>query len=136
MTSKIQSKDPCSSSEAFALGRGVRQGDFLSPILLNMLIDRLIKKLSVETGYRVGSARVNCLAFTADLILCAQKPDDLTDLLDTTASFLGDCGLVINTAKSLAILLKDLGKQKKCVVERRSLKIHNRKLPYLNRNDT
>lgn len=84
----------------------------------------------------MGSSKVNCLAFVDDLVLRAQTPDILTDLLNPTSALLDECGLSINTAKSLTISLKGLGKEKKCIVEHRTFKLKNRKLPFLNRSDS
>lgn len=45
-------------SEVIKLGRGVRQGDPLSPALFNILLDTVLESVREETGFRIGNTKV------------------------------------------------------------------------------
>uniref|UniRef100_A0A1A9VZG3 Reverse transcriptase domain-containing protein n=1 Tax=Glossina brevipalpis TaxID=37001 RepID=A0A1A9VZG3_9MUSC len=115
--------------------RGVKQGDPLSPIIFNIIIDKLLKMLPNEVGVRVGDSSFNSLAFADDLILFASTPSGLQLLLDTTNEFLKQCGLCLNTAKCITISIKGQPKQKNSVVESRKFKVEQTNIPALKRTD-
>ncbi|CAK9799136.1 Retrovirus-related Pol polyprotein from type-2 retrotransposable element R2DM [Anthophora plagiata] len=93
--------------------KGVKQGDPLSPIIFNMIMDQLLKKLSPEIGCRVGGECVNAAAFADDLILFATTPKGLQSLIDTATEFLKACGMTINADKSTTIGIRANAKLKK-----------------------
>lgn len=121
------------STEDFIPSRGVKQGDPLSPLFFNLVIDRLLHTLPDDVGANLGGSRVNCLAFADDLILCASTTRGLQLLLDKTADFLMSCGLTINADKSKTISIRGLGKEKKTLIQDTKFSIHGRPLPALSR---
>ena len=66
-------------------GRGVKQGNPLSPMIFNLIIDKLFAKLPAEVGLRIGNMHLNAMGFAGDLILIATTPLDLQKMLDTSA---------------------------------------------------
>jgi len=65
---------------------GVKQDDPLSPIIFNLIIDRLFSKFPSEVGLKIGEVSLNTIGFADDLMLFATK--GLQILLDTAASYL------------------------------------------------
>lgn len=53
---------------------GVKQGDPMSPLLFNIAVDPLTRKLeSMGEGYRFGGEKVTTLAFADDLVLMSSS---------------------------------------------------------------
>lgn len=67
-------------------GRGVMQGDPLSPFLFNLCIDYLTLKLHPEVGVVVQNHAVRALAYADDLILLASPRRGLQLNLDCLIS--------------------------------------------------
>ncbi|KAL4126774.1 hypothetical protein QTP88_010983 [Uroleucon formosanum] len=56
---------------------GVRQGDPLSPLLFNMVVDTDLRAIPDAVGYTLGQTVVNAIAFADDVILVAETPSGL-----------------------------------------------------------
>ena len=78
-------------SEPLAQNRGVKQGDPLSPILFNCIIDWAIEALDLEIGVRVGDdgPRLNHLAFADDIVLMARSKIGIQHLSQQLEGALG-----------------------------------------------
>jgi len=82
------------------LKRGVKQGDPLSPLLFNLLLEPLLDKLEAMVGYKLGDGSVSCLAFADDLVLLANTRGRAQALLNETIRYLGNLGMGIAPDKS------------------------------------
>lgn len=96
---------------------GVKQGDPLSPILFNLVIDAMLKQIPKEIGAEMEGSIINVLAFADDLVLMASTEKGLQTLMDNTAEFLKNCGLEINQGKSSTIAIKTIPKMKKIAID-------------------
>lgn len=114
---------------------GVKQGDPLSPLMFNIIIDRLLRQLPNEIGAFVGTTKLNALAFADDLVVAASTPEGLQSLLDNTTSFLETCGLSLNAAKCISISIVGQPKQKKTIIRQLEFKVHGRPIPALKSTD-
>lgn len=67
------------TSTAFNIGRGVRQGDSISPLLYNIAIDPILVKLDKELkGVQIDSnTAIKVSAFADDMMVCLGNQDDL-----------------------------------------------------------
>lgn len=98
-------------------GRGVRQGDPLSAILFNCVIDEVIAGLSKSIGFELSeNLAVRCLAFADDLVLVASSADGLRDLMTHVTEGLREGGLLINPAKCATLRIDIDGKAKRWII--------------------
>lgn len=76
------------------LRRGVKQGDPLSSMLFNMVLDPLLERLQDQGGgLQVGNYSISVLAFADDLVLLASDPVSAQLQLDTVVNHLADVGM-------------------------------------------
>lgn len=80
--------------------RGVKQGDPLSPLIFNVVIEPLLRALEGQPGFKIGNTtNVSVLAFADDLILTANTAPQAENLLRMTETYLRGLGMAISAAK-------------------------------------
>ena len=105
------------NSKEILLKRGVKQGDPMSSILFNIVIDELFQIIGERFGYEIeGVGSVNARAFADDIALISGTEIGMKELLTITETFLSNRGLEINVKKCVAICLRKAGKMKKSQV--------------------
>lgn len=124
------------SSEKITPRRGVKQGDPLSPLLFNLVVDSVISKLPETIGAMIDGCRINVVAFADDILLFAQTREGLQELMGSADAELKKYGLKINSAKSVSIGIKAIGKTKKTMIDSKPFLIDGREVPALKRTDT
>lgn len=101
-----------STFKTVPVNRGVKQGDPLSPILFNMVVDEVLDALSPDIGFPINGVRINGLAFADDIILIASTKGGLQALLNTTNGILEAMGMEINAEKTHVLSIIPSGKKK------------------------
>ena len=110
------------SSMKIELMRGVKQGDPLSSLLFNLVIDELFDLIGDDYGYEVANGtRTNARCFADDLVLVSGSKIGMGELLSTTTKFLKARGLAINPSKCISIGLAKGFKGKKSKIETESI---------------
>ena len=93
------------SSRIFALERGTKQGDPLSPALFNAVVEEVMRKLksgwrSREFGIRVGDDLLNNLRFADDLLLIGSSRAQVKNMLEDLAKAATKVGLKLHMGKT------------------------------------
>ncbi|KAI4501058.1 hypothetical protein M0802_003861 [Mischocyttarus mexicanus] len=82
-------------SKRIHVADGIRQGDSLSLILFNIIMDEIISEvMTAGKGYRMGDREIKLIAFVDDAVLIAEDEDNLQRLLytfETTARKFNQC---------------------------------------------
>ena len=120
------------------LNKGVKQGDPLSPLLFNLVVDELVAELEYSPcGVRIKGQKVSVMAFADDLVLTATTPAGLQELIGRAEEVLGAGGLLMNPGKCRALTLKVDKKAKKwCVSTGTTLSVGGRDMPHLQAQDS
>lgn len=114
---------------------GVRQGDPLSPVMFNMVIDGLLGSMKSGIGVDIDGIKLNILAFADDIVLLASTKEGLQSLIDRVADFLGRCGLEANAEKCATLAIQGVPKQKKTTINPScTFKINKAVIPALGRS--
>lgn len=120
------------NSEIIKPGQGVRQGDPLSPIIFNLVMDEILVKISKNIGFEYQQLILNALAFADDLILLASTKEGLQSLLNEITIEMERHGLSLAPNKCKCLSLVPSGKDKKVkVIEPPQFTIGNIYLPQL-----
>ncbi|VVC27498.1 Reverse transcriptase domain [Cinara cedri] len=110
----IQAGGQC--SRALSVLKGVRQGDPLSPLLFNVVVDQALRALPHAVGYALGSEQVSALAFADDVILVASTPLGLQRSCEAFTDRVAVDGLRLNPAKSATLTQIPSGRDHKLKV--------------------
>ena len=104
-------KDVDKRSIPFDINIGVRQGCVLSPLLFNIFICDLAKKLMEQTdAFEIGGARINSLFWADDLVLFSKDEAGLQNLLNILEKYCQENYLMINTKKTKCMIFNKTGR--------------------------
>lgn len=96
-------------------GRGVRQGDPLSSILFNIVIESILEQMDSNIVFDLNDLRLSHIAYADDVNLVSATQAGLQRQLTLFASFAERAGLVVNCRKTRIMALKAFGRVKKVV---------------------
>jgi len=83
------------------IGRGVRQGCCLSPILFNLYSKCLIKEAREWFGdFKIGGQIIHTMKYVDDLVLLAKEEKVLQDMIDKLTEIGGCHGMEMNVEKT------------------------------------
>lgn len=98
------------------VGRGIRQGDPLSSILFNFVMDYVLSRLDNRLGVQVAPGKMlNRLAFADDVALLSESETGLKRLAKQFEQALATAGLRPNAKKSATLRISVNGKMKRWV---------------------
>lgn len=110
-----------STNTILRVNQGVLQGDPLSPLLFNAVIDRAIKQIPAEIGYKINGMNFNMVAYADDIVGIASTREGLQTSLNVLSNSLSSFGLEMNIEKSSTLSLVPSGREKKTKVITESL---------------
>ena len=104
---KIQSE----ITDTFSMNQGVRQECILSPLLFNIFLSDLPKKLELTQGkVKLDSIKISSLFWADDIILLSENENSLTTMLNIVESFCKDNKMNINTDKTKCMIFNKTGR--------------------------
>lgn len=102
-------------SDSFKVGKGVRQGCILSPILFNLYAEAVMREAlqdddedEMNAGIRMGGRRIKDLRYADDTTLLADSKESLEELLAKVQSASNKAGLYLNVKKTKVMSSRDL----------------------------
>lgn len=93
-------------SKEFQIRRGVKQGDVLSPLLFNLVLERIIREININPGGTIYTRRSQVLAFADDLCIIGRKKEDIEEICNSMQQMSQQCGLQINENKTKCMITK------------------------------
>ena len=101
-------------SHFFKTGKGLKQGDTLSPMLFNFYIHKLVAKLGDhKDNPTLGDETIQCLLFADDIILLSLSEKGLKEKMINTKHFMHEIGMTISQAKSKVVVYNQTKKREK-----------------------
>ena len=88
-------------TEEMGIGRGVRQGCCLSPMLFNVYAERLTEKaLENERGVVIGGERMKTIKYADDQAVLAETEEELQRMMENIARVGEEFGMNLNVSKT------------------------------------
>lgn len=88
-------------STSFKLGKGVKQGDPMSPKLFLAVLEQIFRKLNWEhLGINVNGTMLTHLRFADDIVLLAKTSEDMSRMINELATESDKAGLKLNPEKT------------------------------------
>lgn len=112
-------------------GRGVRQGDPLSSTLFNIVIESILRDLDPQIGFDLPDVRLSHLAYADDINLVSATSFGLQLQLNRFKDLAAKAGLEVNISKTKVLALRAIGKERKVIPYRPSLKINEMALDFV-----
>jgi len=94
------------------IGKGVLQGETLSPTLFSLFLNKIVAELETEglNGVRWGDGQVALLLYADDQVLVSSHPSGLQRLINKIASLFKGMKLKVNLAKTKVMVFRRGGK--------------------------
>ena len=114
----------------FPCKQGVRQGDPLSPLLFNIFINDIFKKLKEANCNPVtlnGIDYINALAYADDIVLLSTSKEGLQKAIDTVQQYCTDWKLKMNSSKTKTMIFSRGNQKINCTFSINGVPLENTK---------
>ena len=104
---KIENK----CTETFDINQGVRQGCVMSPLLFNIFLSDLAKKLdTMDDKVKVNNSEISALFWADDIVLLSESENGLKGMLRVVEEYTSQNMLEINTDKTKIMIFNKTGR--------------------------
>ena len=129
----LEIRDDSQDNVLVPVRRGVLQGDPLSPILFNMVMDQLMRKIPDEVGFPLAeNIRVNGMAFADDTTITTQTAAGMQRSLDIVSTNGKVWGLEFNSDKCNYLAIVGKGGKRTVVSTKIGFRVNGRNIRGLN----
>src|SRR5437870_6329583 len=93
----------CGETSEFSIGKGVRQGCILSPMLFNLYGERIMLEAGLDqldVGIKIGGQCINNLRYADDTTLAASATEDLKEIIRKVKMASEKYGLYLNVGNT------------------------------------
>jgi len=78
---EIKVKIPTNTtSQTVRVTTGLRQGDALSPVLFNLVLEKIVRKINVLEGIELGQVKIGLLTYADDIALLGDNIEMIKSL--------------------------------------------------------
>ena len=111
-------------SGCFLITRGVRQGCVISPWLFNIFMDKMIREAQEEFdgGVQLETSNVNLVLFADDVMMLAEKCEDMKRNLNALKKKSDKWGIQINWGKTNLMMISRNGGECNVTIDRQKLR--------------
>ncbi len=98
-------------TESVSIGKGVGQGCVLSPYLLNLYSEYIMRQANLEEldiGVRMGGRQINNLRYADDTTLLAESKEELLQLVTSVKEKSTQAGLYLNLKKTKVMSTEEI----------------------------
>lgn len=93
-------------TERIPTNTGVRQGDSLSPILFNLIMDEVIGDVTAsDNGYRIGNQQIKIVCYADDAVLISENEDGLQRLLHSFQLSARKWNMIVSVPKTQSLVI-------------------------------
>ena len=85
--------------------KGIRQGDSLSSLLFNIIINEIMEEIKTLKGYSIGDENISCLCYVDDAARIAEDENSLQRLLYHFSRSAQRFGLTLSTKKTKSLTI-------------------------------
>ena len=114
----------------FKISTGVKQGDPLSPVIFNCVLDKFLSVLPTDLGGTIAGKKIPVLAFADDLLLLSNSSAAMQLKLDLLGKFLQSEGLRANINKCHILCCEKItGAHKMAVMTKSQFRLQGKLIP-------
>ena len=98
-------------TDTINIGKGVRQGCILSPLLFNIYAEKIMRKAleDWDGGISIGGRMITNLRYADDTTLIAETKNDLIAIMERVKLASEKAGLYLNVGKTKVMMTEDQG---------------------------
>jgi hypothetical protein len=73
VNSEIKIKIARSTSQSFKVATGLRQENALSPILFDLILEKVVREMNISEGLILGQSKIGLLAYADDIAIIGEN---------------------------------------------------------------